>query len=287
MIRNLLLSLLILCSPLVILGCSIKEGDNFAISKDGSRIEYDLCGKGNLAIIFIHGWGGNKSYWKQQLNQFSNHFKVLALDLSGFGESDNRRTNWTMTSFGEDVIAVINKLKIKKVILVGHSMGGAVAIESAKMLPDKITGIVLVDIFQNIDATYSEEKIRALSQSFMALANDPLIEKFKPLFKNNIEELSKRSAKLFENVQKVGWLESVDNFWRWSNIELKPSLASLKCPVISINSDDTPTNIEAFQKIIPTFKVKIVENVGHQVFWEDPEKAGQYLEECILEFTKH
>lgn len=110
MIHKILLYILILCSSFSILGRSTKEADNFAISKDGSRIKYDLCGKGNPAIIFIHGWGGNKSYWKQQLNQFSNHYKVLAIDLSGFGESDNRRTNWTMARFGEDVIAVIDKL---------------------------------------------------------------------------------------------------------------------------------------------------------------------------------
>ncbi len=192
-----------------------------------------------------------------------------------------------MVNFGKDVIAVINKLKINKVILVGHSMGGAVAIESAKMSSNKVIGIVLVDIFQNIEVTYSDEKIAALNQSFMALVSDPSVEKYKPLFKNNIEELSTRACKLFENVQKVGWLESVDNFWRWSNNELKSSLAVIKCPVTSINSDSSPTNVEAFQKIIPTFKAKIVKNVGHQVFWEDSEKAGQYFEECILEFTKH
>lgn len=285
--HKLFLFTFILCTPFFLFSGSTTKNNNIAISNDGSSLKFDWCGKGKLAIIFIHGWGGNKSYWGQQLKQFSNQYKVAAIDLAGFGESDNKRTNWTMANFGKDVIAVINKLKINKVILVGHSMGGAVAIEAAKMASNKVIGIVLVDIFQNIEVTYSDEKITALNESFMALVNDPSVKKYRPLFKNNIEELSARACKLFENAQKVGWLESVDNFWRWSNNELKSSLAAIKCPIISINSDSSPTNVEAFQKIIPTFKVKIVKNVGHQVFWEDSEKAGQYLEECILEFTKH
>jgi pimeloyl-ACP methyl ester carboxylesterase len=286
MTRILFLLVLILSTPFIIFCESAKINDNIAISEDGSRIKFDSSGKGKTAIIFIHGWGGNKYYWEPQLIQFSSQYKVVAIDLAGFGESDNKRTNWTMLNFGKDVSAVIDKLKLKKVILVGHSMGGAAVIESAKLSSNKIIGIVLVDIFKNIEVTYSEEEIAASNQALMAIASDPSVDKYKPLFLNNIEELSKRTYKLFENVKKVGWLESSDNFWRWSNNELKPSLAVLKCPVISINSDNPPTNIEAFRKIVPKFEVKIVENVGHQVFWEAPEKAGQYLEECVLEFTK-
>lgn len=100
-----------------------------------------------------------RKYWNYQLEYFSNKYKTVAIDLAGFGESGTSRTDWTIPAMGQDVVAVIKKLKLNKVILIGHSMGDPVIVETTKSIPDKIVGLVPVDIFQNIDDIRTKKNI--------------------------------------------------------------------------------------------------------------------------------
>jgi pimeloyl-ACP methyl ester carboxylesterase len=80
-------------------------------------------GEGALVLVFVHGWSCDRSYWKGQLEPFSQHYKVVAIDLAGHGASGKERKNYTIESFGADVAAVVNKLNLQHIILIGHSMG--------------------------------------------------------------------------------------------------------------------------------------------------------------------
>lgn len=118
-----------------------------AISADGSTIAYGTRGQGDHTIVFIHCWTCSHEFWKPQIEHFSKTNQVVWLDLAGHGLSTSNRDVYTMTSFGEDVAAVVNKIGAENVVLVGHSMGGPVAIEVANLLGDKVIGIVGVDTF--------------------------------------------------------------------------------------------------------------------------------------------
>jgi len=131
-------------------GCK-SNSNNFAISADGVEISFDTNGEGEPALIFVHGWSNNRSIWDSQVSHFSNKYKVVAVDLPGFGKSGNNRESWTISSFGEDIVAVVKKLNLDKVVLVGFSMGGPVVIEAGKKMQDQAAGIVLVDALQNIE----------------------------------------------------------------------------------------------------------------------------------------
>jgi pimeloyl-ACP methyl ester carboxylesterase len=95
---------------------------------DGERIAYEVRGKGNLAIVLVHGWSCDRSYFQHQLESFSDRYTVVTLDLAGHGESTLGRENYTIALFGADVAAVVRKLDLKRVVLVGHSMGGDVVV---------------------------------------------------------------------------------------------------------------------------------------------------------------
>ena len=116
-------------------------------SADGSPIEYAVTGKGDATIVFVHCWTCDREFWQSQVDYFSNKYQVISLDLAGHGQSGSKRTNYTMAAFGQDVVAVIQQTGAKRVILVGHSMGGPVSVEAAKLLGDRVVGIVGVDVF--------------------------------------------------------------------------------------------------------------------------------------------
>jgi len=257
-----------------------------AISADGVSIAYEVRGESEPALVFVHGWSNKRSIWDTQAVHFSQKYTVVTIDLAGFGESGNDRKMWTMESFGDDVVAVVNKLNLKNVILIGFSMGAPVVLEAAKRVPEHITGVVLVDELHDIKTVFSQEEINNLIPYFMDVVTEPTIEKLEPFFKKNREESFKRITPMVKDVSKVGWSESIKDFFRWHNEDCVDSLKKIQAPLISINSDQPPTNVEAFKEYIPSFEAKIIPGVGHVVFWDAPDEFNRLLEETIQEFVQ-
>ena len=96
-------------------------------AKDGVQIHYESGGNGSPALVFIHGWNCDRSYWSAQLPVFATTNHMVAIDLAGHGDSEVNRENWAMTIFGADVAAVAHALQLEDIVLVGHSMGGQIA----------------------------------------------------------------------------------------------------------------------------------------------------------------
>ncbi len=123
-----------------------------ATSADGIPIRYQVSGKGPVSVVFVHGWACDRSYWREQLDHFARQYRVVALDLAGHGESGVERRQWTIEAFGRDVVTVMEALNLRRVVLVGHSMGGPVAVETARVAPEIVLGLVGVDTFHDPEA---------------------------------------------------------------------------------------------------------------------------------------
>ena len=281
-----LLSIILAILFLISNACK-KQPINHVVSTDGVNIVFNQNGEGDPAIIFVHGWSNDKSIWDEQLAHFSEKYKTITVDLAGFGESGNNRSNWTMSAFGDDVAAIVNNLKLRQVVLVGFSMGAPVVLETAKKVPEKITGVVLVDDLQNIETKYPPEVVHMFDSVMMDLIENPTQEKLVTMgfFTNNREQ---NFQKVLDMVNKfpsrTGYRESLDSYFKWINEDCMQTLKLIKAPVIAINSDSEPTNTDAFRKYVPSFKAKIIPAVGHVVFWDAPDEFNKLLEESIQDF---
>ena len=97
------LKIILMCFSVVLLivGCAKEYKqpsiivDN-AISADGVSIAYEVRGAGKPALVFVHGWCCERTYWEEQLPQFADKYKIVAIDLAGHGESGLDRKEWTM-----------------------------------------------------------------------------------------------------------------------------------------------------------------------------------------------
>ena len=116
-----------------------------ATSPDGVLIRYDAAGKGDPALVFVHCGGCERGFWDGQVAHFAAKHRVVALDLAGYGQSGVGRKNWTMPAFGQDVVSVVEALDLKRVVLIGHSLGGPAVLEAARRMPGRVAGLVLVD----------------------------------------------------------------------------------------------------------------------------------------------
>jgi pimeloyl-ACP methyl ester carboxylesterase len=133
-------SLLILYAALALTSSGYSQNSGIALSSDNVEINFDVLGDGKPALVFVHGWSNDRSIWDSQISYFSKKYKVVAVDLPGFGKSGNNRRNWTVPAFGGDVAAVIEKLDLDNVVLVGFSLGGPVVIETENKIPRSYLG---------------------------------------------------------------------------------------------------------------------------------------------------
>jgi len=266
-------------------GCT-NEQDTVAVSADGVKIRFTSQGRGEPAIVFVHGWSNNKSIWDGQVSHFSEKYKVVAVDLAGFGVSGDNRKNWTMESFADDVVAVMDKLNLKQVVLVGFSMGAPVVIETAIKASGRVAGVVLVDDLHNIEMKYPPQMIAYIDSAFMDLVMNPTVEKLVGggFVKANPEESFERVRAMLNGASQIGWRESLNNTLRWYNEDCIVSLKKVSVPVTAINSDRQPTNVDAFREYVPSFQARIIPGAGHVVMWDAPEEFNRLLEESIREF---
>src|SRR6516162_3948963 len=133
---------------------------------DGLNIVCEVRGKGDTALVFLHGWCGDREYWKHQVEPFMADYRVVTLDQAGHGESGKDRKLWTVSSLAGDVEAVVKALALKRVILVGHSMGGPVALMAAKRMPGTVIAVIGVDTLQNAEFKMPEEVTKKFLQDF-------------------------------------------------------------------------------------------------------------------------
>jgi pimeloyl-ACP methyl ester carboxylesterase len=261
-----------------------EMGSHTVLSSDGTAIHYVVQGSGRPALVFIHGWCSDTSYWREQIPQFQKKYEVIALDLAGHGESDLNRKKWTMRSFGEDAAAVIDKLDLDQVILIGHSMGGNAALETARIRPDRVIGIIGADTLLNFEFTFPKQEIdefvdgfrkdfkmaakEYIQQAFVQRSDPSLVEKV-------ADEMSLFPPEIGISVMKC----SLDYMSR----ELIKAVRKLNVPITCINSDFHDTDVEINRKYIPSFNVKSMTGVGHFPMLEDPSTFNGLLDEAIRE----
>lgn len=112
---------------------------------DGINLRYLDIGQGNVPLVFVHGWGAQADIWRFQIRDLSKDHRVIALDLPGHGASGAISGPYTQKTLARAVLAVMDHARVKRAVLIGHSMGANVVRHAAIMNPKKVAGIVLVD----------------------------------------------------------------------------------------------------------------------------------------------
>lgn len=116
------------------------------IHKQNRIISYNSVGKANeLALVLIHPFPFDSSFWSSQVEFFSKHFQVITYDLSGFGKSINNDGIITIDMHADDLLEVLNDCNLEKVTLCGLSIGGYVALRFAEKNPDRTDKLILAN----------------------------------------------------------------------------------------------------------------------------------------------
>lgn len=136
--------LLCLCAP----GAAAAAGNapQEASARMGdARIHYLHQGQGPDAVVFVHGWSCDASFWDAQMAALGKTRRVIALDLLGCGRSSAPDAQYTQDLLAQSLAAVMDAAKVRRAVLVGHSMGLSVAKRYIDAHPDRVAGLFIVD----------------------------------------------------------------------------------------------------------------------------------------------
>jgi pimeloyl-ACP methyl ester carboxylesterase len=143
------------------------------VMHDGSRVHYESHGKGADALVFVHGWSCDLTFWSGQAPVYKIR-RTLLIDLPGHGRSDKPDVAYTPDRFARAIEAVMREAGVERGVLVGHSMGGPVVLTFLRLFPAKTKALVLVDSYippvPKDDAERAKQK--ALLDSFAPSLRD-------------------------------------------------------------------------------------------------------------------
>jgi pimeloyl-ACP methyl ester carboxylesterase len=253
-------------------------------SADGVEIVYSVAGKGEPALVFVHGGLANRGFWDGQLKAFGPRYRTIALDLAGHGESGRNRVKWGMPEFGADVKAVIDAERAKQVIIFGNSLGGPVAVEAALLLPGRVLGVVGVDTFQVFSEAIPPADIQQRAELFEKDYPAALKSMVAMLFHKDADpaimaDAEKRMSGTSPEVAKAMFLGM-------AGYEEAAAVRRLRAPMRAINGDLYPTDIAANRKIKPDFDAVIMSHMGHYPMLESPDEFNRLVAETVASLAR-
>jgi pimeloyl-ACP methyl ester carboxylesterase len=251
---------------------------------DGVEMAYVDRGAGEPALVFVHCGNCRMEIWRETLDAFQGSHRVIAMDLVGHGRSGANREAMTIEGLGADVAALVEHLKLGRVVLVGNSLGGPTALEAAKRLgPERVLGVVAVDTLQNVEMIWPQEhfdKMLAAYREDFAKACDAAMLGLLP-------ESAPQATR--DRIAAETCANDPGAFLRlFPTVRTYDQAAALRAagvPVKAINATNFPTAVEVNRKHAPSFEVTLMEGVGHYPQVERPAEFQAHLRRIVTELA--
>jgi len=243
-------------------------------------------GSGGLPVLFVHGLGGSCGQWRHQLAHLRRARRALALDLRGHGrsaaaeEGEHGSGEYGISELADDVAAVADDLGLARFVLVGHSLGAAVAVEVAGREAERVAGLVLVD--PNGDQT--EIPRRELADFLAALAAEPRDEMrwyFKQILVGAAPQTAEEVLADLEATPGEALVSSLESSFSYSPL---PSLEAYRehggGPVLSVISDMN-TLPYSLHNLVEDLPVRLVAGTSHWLMLDRPDELNAALDAVL------
>jgi pimeloyl-ACP methyl ester carboxylesterase len=279
-------SILLLVIILVSCNGAVDRKENVTTRVNNTTIAYNQYGNGDTTLLFIHGWCINKEYWNDQSKYFSDKYKVVTLDLPGFGQSGKNRTEWTFEQYAADINEFIKTQELKNVILIGHSMSGDILLLMDTKHPESVIGIVGIDNLKKLGVILLEEESKQVENFFAMMGSD---------FSATAEVYTKEN--LFPKSADTSIVNRVTNDIKMNDSVIamkvlrsllivsqneRDMMQQLKHTLYLVNSDGDRTLIDSLKKYCKaSAEVVYVHGTGHYPMIEKPAEFNSALENVI------
>lgn len=244
------------------------------------KIHYEIYGQGE-PILFIHGLGSSIQDWENQITYFSAHYQVVVLDLRGHGSSDKPTEPYSVSLFTQDVAQLIQTLKLEKVNVVGHSLGGMIAFQLALDYPKLIHTLTIVNSAPAVSFPSLKFKMgfymRYVIVMLFGVGVLSRLLAYKVFPKEDQEELRKQFIERWSQNDPKAYMNSLGVFTQWSVID---RLSELTCPTLIIAAAQdysTVASKKAYAQLIANSEVVVIEDSRHMSIVDKPLALNQAL----------
>ncbi len=231
---------------------------------------------GLLPVLLVHSMAGNTTQWSTQLVHLHRTRRAVALDLRGHGRSDPPKNgDYSLTGMAVDIGTVVEKLNLGKIVLVGHSMGGGVALAYAGAHPDRVAGLLLLDPIgdgKQISPTQAQPLLNGLNAEY-----DTTITEY---WKGIAGPDGAIRQRLLDDLRATPQETVVKSFREVLCFDPDPWLARYQEPILSVV---TPYNDEPFSlhRLGKGFPHQVVHGTGHWIQLDRPKEFNRLLDEFL------
>lgn len=262
-----------------------RAGESRFAKLDDLKVHYVNYGKGDEALVLIHGWTQNVDAWRDQIEDFARRNRVIAIDLPGHGKSDkpqftnepvpkdqpSRPRIYNMDLFAQAVEAVMRDAKVKRAVLVGHSMGTPVARQFYRKYPEKTIAIVIADgslrpfgnkaMMDQMVASFRGPQYRETINQMFAMMMGPKLPA-------EVQERIKTATQNTPQHVLASAMEGMADASIWGEDKINVPVLAL----MARNPFYPPNVEESFRGIAPKMDFQMWEDVGHFLMMEKPKE---------------
>ena len=268
---------------------------HFAPFANGLRVHYESYGTGTEAVVFIHGWTCDLTFWRQQAPIYSN-YRALLVDLPGHGESSKPVAGYPTDLMARGVEAAMRHAGVDHAVLVGHSLGGPIAYALLRQFPSKVKGLVLVDSSVPIPSApatgtpAARRRRMARAQAQNAMRDRQLRgPDGEQILLNEIEGMfSDRTTPEMRDEIKAKMLATPAHVRAkalTSPSGLRPAVVgkTYDIPALAIQSADESTErrFDLMRTLFPRMTLDAWQGYGHFLMIEDPDRFNSVLGEFL------
>jgi pimeloyl-ACP methyl ester carboxylesterase len=256
---------------------------------DDVRLHYNDQGSGP-PLLFVHGLGSSSRDWAAQARYFTEHYRVLRVDLRGHGRSERGRRPYHIAQFARDIAVLLRKLGIAPVHVAGLSMGGMVALELGAGASQLVRSLVVVNSTVDMrlhswhDVWFYASRRLAVQALGMRRVGRLLARKL--FVKPSQEELRRKFVRRWSQNDKQAYLWSVDAIMRWS---VADRLDRITAPALLVSSDEDYTPAATKNRSaarMPNAELSVVKDARHALPAEKPDVFNELVDDFLARVSR-
>ena len=257
---------------------------------NGIEVGYDDVGAG-LPLVFVHAFPLNRTMWAPQVSALVERCRCVAVDLRGFGES-TVRPPWSMDQHADDVVGLMDHLKIERAVIVGCSMGGYVSFAIWRRHPGRVRAFVLADTKATADNAEALARRRTLietarAQGSTAVANLQIASLIGKTAREKQPDTFDAVHRMIAQSPAEGIVGALEAMMGRPDSTL--DLPTIAVPaLIVVGDEDVPTPVKdarAMHEAIPGSHMEVIAHAGHLANLERPAAFNHLLTEFVGALT--
>ena len=259
------------------------------------EIAYTDVGEGENTLLFVHGLSSNLDSWKKNIGSLKSRYRCIAIDLPGYGKSSKNKNDYALSEYAQMIQNFSEKLELKNVILVGHSMGGQIAIHSVLKYPDAFEKMVLIAP-AGIERFKEEEAVVMKVAYTPNMVSSTTDEQILANYKMNFFEFPEDAQSMVDDRIRMKSAEDfplygqvvVNNIAAMLEEPVIDRLEEIKVPVLMIfgkndmlipnkyfhPSESIENLVKIAEEKIPDLETETIEEAGHFVNFEKPKEVN-------------